>query len=58
MNIGGVQTATVVDCPRCGRMALIPPGLILRIPSGEPPWCHETADPHTGATVKRAEVVS
>lgn len=53
--IGGVQTPTVVDCPRCGDKVIIPTGLILRLPASEPAWCHETADPETGATVRRGE---
>ena len=55
MNLGGVQTATVVTCSRCQRPALIPAGLVLYLDADEPEWCHETRDPTTGKTVKRAE---
>lgn len=52
--MGGVKNHTVLECTRCGKMVLVPPGLILRIPANpEGDFCHETADGMSGKSYAR-----
>ena len=54
MPLGGVKTQTVLTCPKCGKLVLVPPGLALRIPSRNAKgMCHETVDLHTGIIYRR-----
>lgn len=52
--VGGVQNATIIECPRCNKMVIIPAGLILRIPNTpDGDYCHVTVDGKTGKEFKR-----
>jgi hypothetical protein len=43
--LGGVKNHTVMECPRCSKMVIIPPGLMLRLPNTpDGDFCHETID--------------
>lgn len=55
MNLGGVQTPTILDCPRCEEKVIIGVGHVLRIPADHRgrSYCHETVDPRTGDVFKR-----
>lgn len=52
--MGGVKNHTILTCPRCSKMTIVPPGLVLRIPANpNGDFCHETVNAQTGKVYTR-----